>query len=123
MARPPSNPGPVFSWHRLHGDLIFTSGHAAVDVDTLARTPGDLLDETRATLENLARTLQAAGSSLERVVKVTVYMTDMGQYGAFNRVYAEFFHGPQVPARTCVEVSRLPYNFKVEIEAVATVGE
>jgi 2-iminobutanoate/2-iminopropanoate deaminase len=111
--------GPVFSWSRIHGDLIFTSGHAAVDVDSLELTPGDLSAEARLALENLRRTLRAAGSSLERVLKVTVYLTDIGEYAAFNRVYREFFAGAQAPARSCVEVRRLPFNFKVEIEAIA----
>ena len=114
--------GPVFSWSRAHDGLIYTSGHAAVDVDSLGRRHGDLLDETRATLRNLERTLKAAGSGLDKVLKVTVYLTDMGQYAAFNRVYREFFPAGEhalAPARTCVEVRRLPYNFKVETEAVA----
>ena len=114
--------GPVFSWSRAHDGLISTSGLAAVDVDSLGRRHGDLLDETRATLRNLERTLKAAGSGLDKVLKVTVYLTDMGQYAAFNRVYREFFPAGEhalAPARTCVEVRRLPYNFKVEIEAVA----
>jgi 2-iminobutanoate/2-iminopropanoate deaminase len=113
--------GPVFSWHRSHDGLIYTSGHAAVDVDDLALRPGDFRHEARMTLENLRRTLERAGSAMEKVVKVTAYFTDMNDFPAFNQIYAEFFPGKAPPARTCVEVRRLPYNFKVEIEAIAHV--
>jgi 2-iminobutanoate/2-iminopropanoate deaminase len=110
---------PVFSWSRTHGGLIYTSGHAAVDVETLERRPGSFQAEVRESLTNLKRTLEAAGSSMDRVLKITVYVTDLGQFAELNRIYREFFPGPNPPARTCVEVRRLPYNFTVEIEAVA----
>ncbi len=118
-ASPGREHGPVFSWFREHDGLIYTSGHASVDVDDNSRSPGDLLHEARATLQNLRRTLEVAGSAMDKVLRVTVYLTDMNQYAAFNRLYAEFFPGPKVPARTCVEVTRLPFNFKVEIDVVA----
>lgn len=112
--------GPIFSWHRDHNGFIFTSGHAAVDVETNAITLGDLASETTATLNNLRRTLEKAGSGLDRVIKVTAYITDMNQFAVFNSVYAKFFPAnSNVPARTCVEVSRLPFNFQVEIDAIA----
>lgn len=111
--------GPVFSWQRTHDGWIHTSGHAAVDVDDLAVARGDFAFEARMTLENLRRTLERAGSSMDKVIKVTAYFTDMNDFPSFNRIYAEFFPGESPPARTCVEVRRLPYNFKVEIEAIA----
>jgi 2-iminobutanoate/2-iminopropanoate deaminase len=113
--------GPIFSWYRDHNGLIFTSGHAAVDVESLSVSLGDLVAETQATLNNLRRTLEKAGSGLDKVLKITAYITDMSQFAAFNKAYAKFFPGPNPPARTCIEVARLPYNFKVEIEAVAHI--
>lgn len=113
--------GPVFTWSREHQGLIYTAGHAAVDVDDLKLDPGPFEHEARKTLENLQRTVERAGSNMDSVLKVTVYLTDMGDFRAFNTIYAQFFRGPAVPARTCVEVSRLPYNFRVEVEAVAAV--
>ncbi len=113
---------PVFSWYRDHNGLIYTSGHAAVDIDSYAIERGDLLAEAQATLTNLKRTLESAGSSMEKVLKVTVYLTDMSQYNAFNSIYAKFFKGPRPPARTCVEVARLPLNFKVEVDVIAASG-
>ena len=114
--------GPIFSWYRDHNGFIFTSGHAAVDIESGVISLGDLTTEAHATLTNLRRTLERAGSSMEKVLKVTCYITDMSQFAAFNAVYAKFFAGPHPPARTCVEVSRLPFNFKVEIEAIAASG-
>lgn len=122
MNRPASRSlehGPVFSWHRVHNGLIFTSGHAAVDIDDYKRVRASFEDEVRLTLENLQRTLERAGSGMDKVVKVTAYLVDIGQYPAFNRIYAGFFPSSDPPARTCVEVRRLPYDFQVEIEAVA----
>jgi 2-iminobutanoate/2-iminopropanoate deaminase len=111
--------GPVFSWHRSHDGWVYTSGHAAVGVDDLAFHHGDFAHETRLALENLQRTLERAGTGLDKVVKITAYMTDLNNFPLFNQVYAKFFPGDSPPARTCVEVQRLPYNFKIEIEAVA----
>lgn len=111
--------GPIFSWAKIHDGWIYTSGHAAVGVDDLAFEPGDFAHEARLTLTNLRRTLEKAGSGLDKVVKVTAYVTDLGNFRLFNQVYAEFFPGENPPARTCVEVRRLPYNFKLEVEAVA----
>jgi 2-iminobutanoate/2-iminopropanoate deaminase len=113
--------GPVFSWSRTHAGLVFTSGHAAVDIDDLGLSPGDFEHEVKSTLENLARTLERAGSSMEKVLMVTVFLTDMQQFPRFNRIYAKHFPGNAPPARTCVEVKRLPYNFQVEIQVVAHV--
>ena len=112
---------PVFSWHREHAGTIYTSGHVAIDVDSGRVDRGDLRHEARVALSNLSRTLERAGSDLSKVLKVTVYLTDMREFGTFNRVYAEFFASEQVPARVCVEVSRLPYDLRVAIDAIAFV--
>lgn len=122
MNRPASRTlehAPVFSWQRSHDGLIYTSGHAAVDVDDYKRVRGSFEDEVRVTFENLQRTLERAGSSLDKVLKVTAYLTDMQHYPVFNAVYAKFFTGETPPARTCIEVQGLPYDFQVEVEAVA----
>lgn len=112
--------GPIFAWSKQHDGLIYTSGHAAVSVENLAFTYGDFVHEARATFQNLQRTLEKAGSSLEKVLKVTCYMTDLGNFGLFNQVYTEFFNVEAPPVRTCVEVRRLPYDFKLEVEVIAS---
>ena len=78
----------------------------------------DISEQTRQALENLKAVIEAGGSSLEKVIKTTVFITDMAQFGAINAVYAEFFAEPY-PARSCVQVAALPKGVSIEIEAVA----
>lgn len=113
--------GPVFSWYRSHGGLVFTSGHAAVDVDDLSRAHVVFEQEVRLTLNNLRRTLEQAGSSMDKVLKITAYLRDMNRYSIFNKIYESYFPGDDPPARTCVQVQGLPFGFQIEIEAVAHV--
>ncbi len=105
------------------GDLLFCSGQIPLDPRSgEILGPGDIRVQTRACLENLKALLEAGGSSLERVVKTTVFLKDLGDFGAMNQVYGEFF--PQnPPARAAVEVSRLPKDVLVEIQCVALAGK
>lgn len=82
---------------------------------------GDIGLQTQHTLDNIGKVLAAAGSSFEHVVKVTIFLADMNDYAAVNKVYAERFSGPP-PARTAVEVSRLPKDVGIEIEAIALIA-
>ena len=100
------------------GEFIFASGQIAIDPTSGEIVQGDIKDQTRQVLKNLKAVLNAAGSSLERVVKATVFITNMEEFASMNEVYAEFFTD-QPPARACVEVSRLPKDVLVEIEAIA----
>ena len=102
------------------GHLLFVSGQVALDPATGVLVEGGIEDQTQRVMNNLAAILEAGGSGLERVVKATVYLTDLGSFDAMNRIYASFFPGEK-PARVCVEVSRLPRNSLVEIDAIATV--
>lgn len=101
------------------GNFIFTSGQIAIDPEKNELISGGIQDQTRRVLENLGAVLKAAGSSLENVVKTTVYLSDMNEFSAMNEVYAQFFESTK-PARATVEVSRLPKDVKVEIDAIAT---
>jgi 2-iminobutanoate/2-iminopropanoate deaminase len=100
--------------------LIFTSGQLPIEPTAGDIVKGGIKEETRQVLLNLKEILIAAGSSLENVVKATVYITNMEDFPEVNEVYAEFFPG-QPPARACVEVSGLAKGANVEIDAVALV--
>ena len=101
------------------GNFIFTSGQIAIDPEKNELISGGIQEQTRRVLENLKAVLEAAGSSLENVVKTTVYLSDINEFSAMNEVYAQFFETAK-PARATVEVSRLPKDVKVEIDAIAT---
>ncbi len=99
------------------GNLVFCSGQIPLTPDG-ALIEGDVAAQTRQVLTNLQAVLTAAGSSLDQVVKTTVFLADMGDFAAMNAVYAEFFPA-NPPARSTVQVARLPRDARVEIEAIA----
>ncbi len=101
------------------GDLVFVSGQIPIAPATGEMVVESFEAQVRRALANLGAVLQAAGSSPARVVKVNVYLTDMGLFAEFNKVYAEYF-GEHRPARAVVQVSALPRGAQVEIEAVAS---
>jgi 2-iminobutanoate/2-iminopropanoate deaminase len=101
--------------------LVFTSGQIAIEAETGHLIQGGVKEQTKMVLENLKAVLEAADCYLENVVKTTVYLTDMNDFAAMNETYAETF-GTTRPARTTVEVSRLPKDARVEIDAIAVVG-
>jgi 2-iminobutanoate/2-iminopropanoate deaminase len=102
------------------GELVYTSGQIGLDPATGKFVEGGVADQARQVLENLKAVLEAAGSDLEHVLKTTVFLNDMNDYGAVNEVYAGFFQGDP-PARSAVQVAGLPLGALVEIEAVAVV--
>lgn len=104
------------------GDLVFAAGTTGVDPTIGKLVPGGIEAETRQTLRNLASVLEAGGSSLALVLKTTVFMQDLKEFAAMNAVYGEHFP-VDPPARTTVQVAGLPLGARVEIEAIATVGE
>ena len=99
------------------GDLVFVSGQLPLNAEgkIVGYTPKD---QARKALDNLSLTLTAAGLGLENVVKTTIFLQDMDDFGAVNEVYAELFSEP-FPARSTVQVARLPKDVRVEIEAIA----
>lgn len=99
-------------------NIIFTSGQLPVDLETGEVSTGDIERETRLALDGLKAVLAAGGATLENVVKVTVFVTDIGDFSAINQVYAEYFTDHK-PARSLVEVSKLPKGANIEIEAIA----
>jgi 2-iminobutanoate/2-iminopropanoate deaminase len=101
--------------------FVFCSGQLALDPASGELSTGTAEEQARVVLKNLGAVLAAAGSSLDRVVKTTIFLQDMNDFAKVNEVYAGFFK-PPFPARVTVQVARLPRDGKVEIEAVALVG-
>jgi 2-iminobutanoate/2-iminopropanoate deaminase len=111
--------GPYSQAVKLEGEsLIFVSGQIALDPKTGDRIHGGVVQETRRVMDNLKAILEEAGSSLDKVVKTTVFLNSMDDFGVMNEVYGEYFK-ENPPARSTIEVSRLPKGMKVEVEAVA----
>ena len=102
------------------GGFVFTAGQLGIDPETGEFVTGGIEAQTTKALENLSAVLEAAGSSLEKVIKTTVFLKDMNDFGAMNGVYGQFFTD-QFPARSAVQAARLPKDGLVEIEAVAMV--
>ncbi len=114
----PAAIGP-YSQATIAGDLIFTAGQVALDPSSGTVIEGGIEEQTERVLANLTAVLEAAGTSLSRVIKTTVFLTDMADFPAMNAVYAEAF-GDHKPARSTVAVAGLPLGVRVEIEIVAT---
>ncbi|HDQ70879.1 MAG TPA: RidA family protein [Chloroflexi bacterium] len=115
----PAAVGPYSQGVRL-GDFVFTAGQLGIIPGAKEFVGPDVEAQTRRALENVQAVLEAAGSCLEHVVKVTVFLQDMDEFSRMNGVYAEFFP-ENPPARSAVEVAALPLGGRVEIEAIAEV--
>lgn len=104
------------------GGFVFVSGQVAFDPKTGEFVPGGIAEQTEQVLKNVSAVLEAAGSSLDHVVKTTVFLADMKEFSGMNEVYAKFFSDPP-PARATVAAAGLPRDARVEIEVVALVSE
>ena len=100
------------------GQLLFTSGQVPIDPETGAIVEGGIQEQARQSLNNIKAILNAAGTNMGAVVKTTVFLPDRNDFAAMNEVYAQFFQEPY-PARSAVQVARLPKDVLVEIEAIA----
>jgi 2-iminobutanoate/2-iminopropanoate deaminase len=109
--------GPYSQAIRAAG-LIFTSGQVAIDPATQQVIAGDVAAQTERVLKNLSAVLQASGSSLEKALRCTVFLKNMGDFAAMNQVYGRYFTAAP-PARSTVEVARLPKDVLVEIDVIA----
>ena len=117
----PNAPGAIgpYSQGWVVGDLVYTSGQIPVDPATGA-VPEGIAAQADQSCRNVAAVLEAAGSSMEKVVKTTCFVADMGDFAAFNEVYARYFVSK--PARSCVAVKNLPKGVLCEVEAIAVKG-
>jgi 2-iminobutanoate/2-iminopropanoate deaminase len=102
------------------GTLLFVSGQIPIDPATGELLQGDVTMQTHRVIQNLSEILKAAGSSLDAVVRTTVYLADLNEFAAMNEVYGTYFRAP-APARATVQVARLPRDAKVEIDAIAAL--
>ena len=105
----------------VHNGLVYVSGQLPIDPVTGQHETGDVVAQTQQVLNNLKRILEASGSSIDQVLQVTVYTSDVSLWGDINRVYAEFF-GAHRPARAVVPTAPLHYGFLIEIAAIASCG-
>lgn len=113
----PAAIGPYVQGTRL-GGLVFTSGQIPLDPATMEIVAGGIEAQAEQVMKNLLAVLDAAGSGADKVLKTTCFLSDMNNFVAFNQVYAKYF-GEAAPARSCVEVARLPKDVLVEVEAIA----
>jgi 2-iminobutanoate/2-iminopropanoate deaminase len=116
----PAAIGP-YSQGIISGELVFTAGQIAIDPATGQVLAGSIQEQTERVMKNLSAILEAAGAALGSVVKTTVFLADMNEFTAMNEVYGRWL-GEHRPARSTVQVSRLPRDVKVEIEAIARVS-
>lgn len=117
----PTPIGPYSQGIVAEGSFVFTAGQIGLVPETGALVQGGIKEQTKQTLENVSAILKASGSDLASVVKTTVFLKDMNEFAAMNEVYTQYFGG-SAPARSTVEVSRLPKDVQVEIEAVAVLA-
>jgi 2-iminobutanoate/2-iminopropanoate deaminase len=103
----------------ISGGMVYTSGQIAINPASGAVEAEDIEAQTEQVMKNLAAVLEAAGTSVEKAVKTTCFLADMGDFAAFNDIYGKYFTGK--PARSCVAVKTLPKNVLVEVEVIAEI--
>jgi 2-iminobutanoate/2-iminopropanoate deaminase len=120
----PNAPQPAghYSQAIVHGGTVYVSGQLAVDPQTGEKQLGSIEEQTEQALKNVAAILKVANSGVDRVLKTTLYISDIELWGRVNEVYSRFF-GEHRPARAVVPTKELHYGFQIEIEAIAAVGE
>jgi len=119
-AAAPAAIGP-YSQAVAYGGLVYCSGQIALDPASGELVAGGVPEQTRQVFQNLTNVLEAAGTSLSRALKMTVYLKSMDDFAAMNEVYGTFFSGASPPARATVAVSGLPMNVDVEVDCVAAL--
>lgn len=116
----PAAIGP-YAQGNIFGNLVFTSGQVPLSAETGEIIGKTIEEQTHQVFKNLKAILEEAGSSLDKVIKTTVFIKDMNHFAALNAVYAEYFSENALPSRSAVEVARLPKDVMVEIEVIAYI--
>ena len=109
-----------YSTATMHGNICYLSGMLGVDPQSGALAGDDIESQAKQSLENVKTVLEEMGLSMETVLKTTVFLADLNDFGSVNAIYADFF-GSNFPARSCIEVARLPMDALVEVEAVVAI--
>jgi len=117
----PAAIGPYSQAIKAHG-FVFTAGVIPLDPETKTVVGEGIEEQTQRVLTSLSGLLKASGSSLDLAIKTTCFLTNLDNFPAFNAIYASFFKGDQAPARSTVQVSRLPMDVLIEVECVALLG-
>jgi 2-iminobutanoate/2-iminopropanoate deaminase len=112
--------GGPYSQATIHNGIMYLSGQGPIDPRTNQAVLGTVEQQTELTLENIRTILEEAGSSLSKVLQVTAYLTNMREYGRFNEVYRRYFP-ENPPARSCIQAARLPFDIRVEMDAIAYI--
>ncbi len=120
--RAPAPVGPYNQGIVASGALLFVAGQIPLDAKTGELVGSSVAEQTERVLQNLTAVVEAAGADLSQVVKTSVFLKDMNDFAAMNKVYAQHFGDENAPARACVEVARLPKDVLVEIECIAVVS-
>ena len=123
IIKTPKSPLPIGPYNQAVsvGNLIYASGQIPIDLKTNNLIEGGVTEQTQLVLTYVKNILEEAGSSLNKVIKATVFLKDMNDFAAMNAVYKEFFQPETAPARSTIQVARLPKDALVEIEVVATI--
>lgn len=117
----PHAPSPIGPYNQAvqYGDLLYTSGQIAIDPATGELIKGDIREETELVMKNLQAVLEAASMKFDQVIKTTIFVSDMANFGVVNEVYGRYFDDATAPARETVEVANLPKYVQVEISMIA----
>ena len=115
------SPAPIGPYNQavLKGNTLYTSGQIAINPSNGELVTSNIEDETKQVMENMKAVLEAAGMTFENVVKSTIFIMDMGDFGSINNVYGSYFNEKTAPARETVQVACLPKNVNVEISMIA----
>ena len=101
-------------------ELIFISGQGSIDSETNKPVHGTIEEETKRTMENIRIVLEQAGSCLNKILQVNVYLSNIREYDMFNSIYVQYFEC-DLPARSCIQAAKIPFSLKVEIDAIAYI--
>ena len=116
-------PAPIGPYNQavVNGNMLYTSGQIALDPKTGELVLGDIMSETTLVMENLRAVLAEAGMTFEHVLKASIFISDMNNFGAINKIYGSYFNEATAPARETVQVARLPKSVNVEISMIASL--